>query len=121
MLKNLSEKGKWQLLGLINKSWSEGILQEQWKIGTIIPILKPNKPSNEAGSYRPISNTSTIFKIMEAMVTSRLTNYHEKNKLIAPTQSRFRKKKKKKKKKTNKQTTKQINVRSNTKTTISHT
>ena len=44
MLKHLSESGKWLVLRLINKSWTEGKLPDQWKLGTIIPLLKPNKP-----------------------------------------------------------------------------
>ena len=46
MLKKLSEEGKWQLLRPTNKSWTEGKLPDQWKLGTIIPLLKPNKPPN---------------------------------------------------------------------------
>ena len=92
MLKHLSEEGKWQLLRLINKSWTEDKLPDQWKLGTIIPLLKPNKPPNEAGSYRPVSLTSTICKIMEAIITNRLTAYLESNNLLAPTQSGCRKK-----------------------------
>ena len=44
MLKHSSDHCKWQLLHLINKSWSEGKLPDQWKLGTIVPLLKPSKP-----------------------------------------------------------------------------
>ena len=91
MIKYSSDKCKWQLLHLINKSWMEGKLPDQWKLGTIIPILKPNKPAHDPGSYRPISLTSAICKIMETMIAHRLTSHIESNNLLAPTQSGFRK------------------------------
>ena len=91
MLKNLTDTGKSQLLKLINKSWTEGKLPDQWKLGTIIPLLKPNKPVHEPGSYRPISLTSAVCKIMETMIANRLTSHIENNNLLAPTQSGFRK------------------------------
>ena len=43
MLKKASDKCKWQLLHIINKSWTEGKLPDDWKLGTIIPLLKQNK------------------------------------------------------------------------------
>ncbi|MCG8034496.1 MAG: reverse transcriptase-like protein [Candidatus Thiodiazotropha taylori] len=91
MLKNMPEKGKYQLLALINKSWSEGTLPSQWKESTIVPILKPDKDPHEPKSYRPISLTSSICKIMETMVASRLTTHIEKNNFLANEQSGFRK------------------------------
>lgn len=91
MLKNSSEKCKWQILKLINKSWVEGKLPTDWKIGTITPLLKPHKPRNEPASYRPISLTSCICKVMETMIGNRLNSFLEKNDLMAPTQSGFRK------------------------------
>ena len=91
MLKNLTDTGKSQLLKLINKSWTEGKLPDQWKLGTIIPLPKPNKPVHEPGSYRPISLTSAVCKIMEAMIANRLTSHIKNNNLLVPTQSGFRK------------------------------
>ena len=91
MLKYSSDHCKWQLLHLINKSWSEGKLPDQWKLGTIVPLLKPSKPPHDPGSYRPISLTSAVCKVMETMIGTRLTSYVENNHLLAPTQSGFRK------------------------------
>lgn len=91
MLKHLSENCKWLVLKLINKSWTEGKLPDQWKVGTIIPLLKPNKPKNEPKSYRPIALTSALCKVMETMIANRLVTELEKNGHLAPTQSGFRK------------------------------
>ena len=75
----------------INKSWTEGKLPDEWKLGTIIPLLKQNKPPHDPGSYRPISLTSVVCKVMESMIATRLTSHLENNNLLAPTQSGFRK------------------------------
>ena len=91
MLKHSSDQCKWQLLHLINKSWSEGKLPDQWKLGTVVPLLKSSKPPHDPGSYRPISLTSAVCKTMETMIGTRLTSYVENNQLLAPTQSGFRK------------------------------
>lgn len=90
MLKQLPASAKHQLLRLINKSWNDGALPDQWKESTIIPLLKPGKNAQDPQSYRPISLTSAICKIMETMVASRLTAYVENNKILAKEQSGFR-------------------------------
>lgn len=90
ILKELPSQSKQILLNLINKSWVDGTLPDQWKEATVIPILKANKNHNMPSSYRPISLTSAICKIMETMIGQRLTNHLEKNELLAATQSGFR-------------------------------
>ena len=90
MLKQLTEKGKFNLLGLINESWTRGELPSQWKESTIIPLLKPGKDSHNPKSYRPISLTSAICKVMETMVANRLTSHLENKGLLSDTQSGFR-------------------------------
>lgn len=90
ILKKLPPESKIQLLNLINKSWSDGVLPDSWKEVTIIPILKPYKDKSNAASYRPISLTSAICKVMETMVANILKYHLEENHLLAPTQSGFR-------------------------------
>ena len=91
MLKNLTENGMNHLLRLMNKSWKEHKLPEQWKESTIIPLLKPDKDPQMPHSYRPISLTSAIGKVMETMAASRLVTFIEQKKLLGKTQSGFRK------------------------------
>ena len=57
----------------------------------INPILKPNKDSNDINSYRPISITTTISKVIEKMIVSRLSWYLDKYNLLNPAQAGFRK------------------------------
>jgi hypothetical protein len=78
------------LLSLFNDSWSKGDCPVDWRTATIIPILKPRKPADSPGSYRPVSLTSCVAKVMERLVADRLSYYLESNNLLAPCQAGFR-------------------------------
>ena len=90
MLKHLPEHAKIYLLKIVNKIWETGILPRDWKIAIVIPIKKPNKDPCQAISYRPISLTSCMCKLMEKMVNTRLVWYLETNELLSPWQFGFR-------------------------------
>jgi hypothetical protein len=92
MLRHLPSTAREVLLNLINLSWRSGVLPEEWKHSTVIPVLKPLKIPTEPLSYRPVALTSCLCKIMERIIHSRLSWYLEKNQLLSPTQSGFRKK-----------------------------
>lgn len=47
---------------------------KQWKTGELVYFLKPNRPQNEADSYRPISLLPILEKIYEKMLLKRI-NY----------------------------------------------
>ncbi len=79
------------LINFINTSWSTGKIPNNLKHSIIKPILKPNKTKTDLNSYRPISLTSSISKIMEKMIGYRLNWYLEKNNLLNPNQAGFRK------------------------------
>ena len=93
IIKHLPESYLMVLLEFYNFSWNQGILPDQWKLSTIIPIHKKDKDEHDTKSYRPISLTSNLGKIMEKLVTNRLSWYLEKNCLINPFQNGFRKNK----------------------------
>ena len=59
-----------------------GQLPSEWKHSIVLPFFKYGKNQNEPNSYRPISLTSTLCKIMEKLINTRLSHYLEKNKLI---------------------------------------
>jgi len=61
------------------------------KHSIIIPIIKPNKTKSDPNSYRPISITSSLCKIMERLVTTRLSFFLESKRLLTPYQAGFRK------------------------------
>ena len=66
-------------------------MPKDWHHAIILPLLKPGKIPTNPESYRPISLTPTICKVMETMVTKRLQWFLEKNNLISKNQSGFRK------------------------------
>ena len=88
MLKQLPGRSKNELIKLINTSWERGEIPLEWKIATIIPILKPHKDKLNPQSYIPISLTSAICK---TMVANRLSSHLEKNSHLSINQSGFRK------------------------------
>ena len=91
MFKHLSEKTLSIFLLFINKIWFLQEIPKDWKHSIIIPIHKTGKNPSDPLSYRPISLTSNLNKIMEKMVNNRLQWYLEKHKLYNPNQSGFRK------------------------------
>jgi hypothetical protein len=60
------------LLSVMNKSLVGGIVHLSWRQGTIIPLLKPQKPATELSNYRPITLTSTLCKLMKRVLAERL-------------------------------------------------
>lgn len=54
-------------------------------------LPKPNKPSCDIKSYRPISLTSCTSKLLEKMILNRITSHLEIHSIIPPNQSGFRK------------------------------
>ena len=64
------------LLRLINASWAQGVVPSGWRDAEMVPVYKGDgKDPNVRKSYRPISLTSNLAKVMERMVTERL-RYH---------------------------------------------
>ena len=78
------------MLRLINTSWQANKLPKMWKSSIVIPIPKPDKDPTDCKSYRPISLTSNLCKVMETMVKNRLEYHIESNSLLNKTQSGFR-------------------------------
>ena len=90
MLKALNSNEIDELLALLNQSWQTGNIPKSWKTGTVIPILKPRKPKDQASSYRPITLLSCISKTLERIVKNRLEHKVEMEKLLLDSQCGFR-------------------------------
>ena len=56
----------------------------------MVPIHKPGKAKTEATSYRPISLTSCMLKLLERIINTRLKWFLETEKLLVPQQAGFR-------------------------------
>ena len=48
-------------------------VSEPWKVGLIITLLKPGKPTGQSKSFRPIALLSLVAKIVEYLLIPRIT------------------------------------------------
>ena len=90
MIVNLGQPALHKLLDIFNKTWQEGTLPQIWREATMIPIHKKGKAKTEASSYRPISLTSCIVKVLERIINTRLKWFLESENLLALEQAGFR-------------------------------
>jgi hypothetical protein len=88
-LMNLGEVSRSFMLDTFNKSWRQGVCPQSWKDAVIVPILKPGKPQGQLDSYRPITLTSCLAKVMERMVAKRLQHLAESRGMLNSDQSGF--------------------------------
>lgn len=72
MLKRLTIRMKCALLNLYNQLWEQKTYSEEWKTAFVVPVSKPVKDPYLPSSYRPISLTSCMGKLMEKIVNNRL-------------------------------------------------
>ena len=87
---NLPQSLYIKLLETINASWGQGLIPDEHKQATLIPILKPGKDKHETASYRPIALLSCFSKLIERLVFNRLYAYLENNNLLNKNQCGFR-------------------------------
>jgi hypothetical protein len=67
-----------------------GYFPMQWKVATIILILKPGKPPHEPTCYRPISLLPILSKIFEKILLERLLHIAQHKQLLPDHQFGFR-------------------------------
>ena len=89
-VRHLGPKAREMLLCLYRKCWSGEGLPTIWRTSTILPQLKERKDPKLTESYRPISLTSCMGKILEKIVADRLTFILESNNLLSNNQAGFR-------------------------------
>ena len=78
------------LVRLFNISLRLGEVPEEWKDAVVIPLHKGGKkPSKDPLSYRPISLTSCVARVLEKALNIQIRKYLEVNKLIYDHQSGF--------------------------------
>ena len=88
LLKEIAENIVEPLTIIFRKSLQEATVSEDWKTANIMPIFKKGQ-RQKAANYRPISLTSVLCKIMEAVISDAIVNHLETNKLITDTQHDF--------------------------------
>lgn len=94
-LKRIGKLAKATLLRIYNKSWEEAFVPPNWKKARIIPVPKVGKPPSQVSSYRGISLTCVLAKLMEVLVKNRLVHLVERKEYpvesFAEAQAGFRK------------------------------
>jgi hypothetical protein len=78
-LKALGPVALEELLDLFNRSFLSGTVPQAWRNAIIIPLLKAGKSASDLASFRPISLTSCVAKLLERMVAERLYYLAEKH------------------------------------------
>ena len=88
MLKGVSKSVSKPLCILMNRSFSEGIFPDTWKLANVIPIFKKGDKS-QPSNYRPVALLSCIGKLQERIVFKNLYNFLLDNNLLYKYQSSF--------------------------------
>lgn len=88
LLKELAEELADPIAELFTISFAEGKLPHQWKDANVTPLFKKGDKS-EAGNYRPVSLTSILCKIMEAIVRDSIVEHMEANGCVSKCQHGF--------------------------------
>ena len=89
-LKGLGVAARTFVLDCFNQSFRLGICPQSWRTAVIVPILKEGKSADAIDSYRPISLTSCLGKVLERMVCNRLFHLAESRGLLCEDQAGFR-------------------------------
>lgn len=93
MIKHLPKKAKDYLLYIYNNIWYSEEWITDWQKQIVIPILKSGKDPGNISSYRPISLSSCIFKVLERLIKNRLEWFLEHKQLLPNNQTAYRKSK----------------------------
>ena len=78
---------------IFQQSINTGCLPKLWKCANIVPVYKGNGSKYCVESYRPISLTSNVCKVMERIIYDEIYNHCATNNLLSDSQHGFRKKK----------------------------
>lgn len=74
---------------MFNSCLQVGYFPKVWKIGKVVLLNKPGRPTNEASSYRPICLNSIFGKVLERLLYSRIYYFISTNNLLHPHQFGF--------------------------------
>lgn len=90
LMKNLPPNGFTYLTFIMNCCLRLSYFPVNWKKAKVIAIHKPGKPPSSPSSYRPISLLSSISKVFERIILTRLKCHLEENNIIPDHQHGFR-------------------------------
>ena len=75
MLKKLANELKGVLTIIYNRSLSESLIPNDWKMANVSHIFKKGKKC-DAGNYRPVSVTTHVCKIIESIIKDSIINHY---------------------------------------------
>ena len=78
------------LRSIFNKVVRVGAHPTSWKVARVVPVPKPNGDSKLAKGYRPIALINTMSKVLEGIVSDRLSYFVETKHLLSDHQQGFR-------------------------------
>ncbi|GBM07978.1 Putative protein in type-1 retrotransposable element R1DM [Araneus ventricosus] len=90
IIKILHSKYPYLLTSFFNKCLDIGVFPDLYKLGNIVFFLKQGKEPTHPSSYRPISLLPAIGKVLERLLTQRLTYHLEKTGHLSNKQFGFR-------------------------------
>ena len=70
LLKHLPEDTLKIIEEILNNNLISGDFPLQWRVATVISIIKPNKDHTNPLSYRPIALTSCLCKVLEFIINT---------------------------------------------------
>ena len=88
-LKSLGPLALQELLSIFNLSFSLAHCPSIWRVAAIIPLLNTEKFPNEVASFRSISLTSCVVKLLERILADRLYCITKTNNLFSRFQPGF--------------------------------
>ena len=89
VLQKTSEASSKPLTLIFNLSLSRGELPDDWRVANVTPIHKKGDRS-DPGNYRPVSLTSQVCKVLEAIVRKHLLEHLDRNDILSDRQHGFR-------------------------------
>lgn len=91
VIKHMPAEFRKVILFAYNFSWKHGVLPVEWKRAYVCAIYKgrPN-PRNMPKSYRPISLTSCLVKVLERLILGRMVSFLDSRSFFLSSQSGFR-------------------------------
>ena len=91
ILKDCREQLDEPITRIFKNSLDTGIVPRLWRQANVVPIFKKGIRQKVVTTYRPISLTSVVRKMLEAIIARAIRKHLDNHKLIKHSQHGFRK------------------------------